>query len=301
MAPAEVEAFSSMMTPERLRRTAGARYFDRGEAYFAAGAVRSLRAHEGGVKAVVQGTRRAGRNIELTLEGSVLFREVRAGIERIELGIAKIQKSQERQAVRLQSYMSISSRWLMPRLARLREKHPALRIELYTSQLEWHFRREHADAGFIYTESRERGLFYYPLRRDHLVAVCSPTFLHRFGEVKDPSDLLKLPIIKTGDGGDHLEKWFQAAGITIRRDNITQTIDTHFVALEAACAGEGLVVVHSLFAERDIEAGNILRPLPHNVSVPGMWYLVCESWRRDDQRIKRIAHWLADELRVSKR
>lgn len=58
MAPAEVEAFSSMMTPERLRRMAGARYFDRGEAYFGAGAVRSLRAYEGGVKAVVQGTRR---------------------------------------------------------------------------------------------------------------------------------------------------------------------------------------------------------------------------------------------------
>ena len=58
MVPAEVKAFSDMVTPNLLRRMAGERYFDRGEAYFAAGAVRSLRPSEGGVKAVVQGTRR---------------------------------------------------------------------------------------------------------------------------------------------------------------------------------------------------------------------------------------------------
>lgn len=58
MATAEVEALSDMVTPKQLRRLAGERSFARGEAYFAAGAVRSLRVHEGGVNALVQGTRR---------------------------------------------------------------------------------------------------------------------------------------------------------------------------------------------------------------------------------------------------
>jgi uncharacterized Zn finger protein len=58
MAPEDVKALSDMVTPKLLRRIAGERYFARGEGYFAAGAVRSLRASEGGVKAVVQGTRR---------------------------------------------------------------------------------------------------------------------------------------------------------------------------------------------------------------------------------------------------
>jgi uncharacterized Zn finger protein len=58
MAPAEIEALSEMVTPKRLRRMAGERYFARGEGYFKGGAVRSLRAYEGGVRAVVQGTRR---------------------------------------------------------------------------------------------------------------------------------------------------------------------------------------------------------------------------------------------------
>jgi hypothetical protein len=58
MAPADVKALSDIVTLKLLRRMAGERFFARGEAYFAAGAVRSLRAYEGGIKAVVQGTRR---------------------------------------------------------------------------------------------------------------------------------------------------------------------------------------------------------------------------------------------------
>ena len=58
MAPADVKASADIVTPKLLRRMAGERFFARGEAYFAAGVVRSLRAYDGGVKAVVQGTRR---------------------------------------------------------------------------------------------------------------------------------------------------------------------------------------------------------------------------------------------------
>ena len=48
---------TSLVTPRLLRRMAGQRYFERGEAYFDDGAVRSLRRHGDAVKAVVKGTR----------------------------------------------------------------------------------------------------------------------------------------------------------------------------------------------------------------------------------------------------
>ena len=56
--PANADASVSVVTPRRLRRLAGERFFGRGEAYFADGAVKSIRPHDGGVKAIVQGTRR---------------------------------------------------------------------------------------------------------------------------------------------------------------------------------------------------------------------------------------------------
>ncbi len=57
--PAEdAKDLTTLVTPRLLRRLAEERFFSRGEAYFAAGAVRSLRPYDGGVKAAVQGTRR---------------------------------------------------------------------------------------------------------------------------------------------------------------------------------------------------------------------------------------------------
>lgn len=54
----EAKELTTVVTPRLLRRVAGERFFGRGEAYFAEGAVRSLRLDGGGIKAVVQGTRR---------------------------------------------------------------------------------------------------------------------------------------------------------------------------------------------------------------------------------------------------
>ncbi|MCH8926963.1 MAG: hypothetical protein IH924_12655 [Proteobacteria bacterium] len=56
MATDEAKELTTVVTPRLLRRVAGERFFGRGEAYFAEGAVRSLRRDGGGVKAVVQGT-----------------------------------------------------------------------------------------------------------------------------------------------------------------------------------------------------------------------------------------------------
>ena len=58
MAPDNAKTLARLLTPKRLRRLAGDRFFDRGEAYFAEGAVRSLQLIDQGIKAVVQGTRR---------------------------------------------------------------------------------------------------------------------------------------------------------------------------------------------------------------------------------------------------
>ena len=58
LAPDDAKTLAKLLTPKRLRRLAGERYFGRGEAYFAEGAVRSLQRIDQGIKAAVQGTRR---------------------------------------------------------------------------------------------------------------------------------------------------------------------------------------------------------------------------------------------------
>ena len=58
VAAEDAETLTTAVTPRSLRRLAGARFFERGEAYFTAGAVGPLRRRGGGIKAMVQGTHR---------------------------------------------------------------------------------------------------------------------------------------------------------------------------------------------------------------------------------------------------
>lgn len=66
MAADEAKDLTTIVTPRLLRRLAGERAFERGEAYFAAGAVRTLRRREGGVEARVQGT--SSYRVRVTVE-----------------------------------------------------------------------------------------------------------------------------------------------------------------------------------------------------------------------------------------
>lgn len=70
MAAKDPEDLATFVIPGALRRIAGARFFDRGEDYYADGAVRSLREHGNGVKAVVQGTH--SYRVRLRVEGGEL-------------------------------------------------------------------------------------------------------------------------------------------------------------------------------------------------------------------------------------
>jgi uncharacterized Zn finger protein len=69
----EAKDLTTTVTPRLLRRLAGERAFERGEAYFAEGAVRSLRRRDGGVEARVQGT--SSYRVRLAIEDGDLTYE----------------------------------------------------------------------------------------------------------------------------------------------------------------------------------------------------------------------------------
>ncbi|MGH6881108.1 MAG: LysR family transcriptional regulator, partial [Hypericibacter sp.] len=72
----------------------------------------------------ILGTRlfqRTPRGIDLTAEGELLQHHVREGLEKILEGIALVGAGQRLQRkLRLQVYVTVAVRWLIPRLASLR-------------------------------------------------------------------------------------------------------------------------------------------------------------------------------------
>lgn len=239
---------------------------------------------------------RAGRGLTLTEQGAALATDVKTGIQQIEAGLHRLRSEARLDTLILQAYMSIASKWLLPRLATFRKRHPSQNIELFTSYTEWGFRPEMADAGLVYGTCSQPDIHHWRFFVDSLIVVASPKLLAVHPKLTSPEDLYDLPFISMGDHDDTLGQWFQAFNLPVPLGPEMQRIDTQFVAIEAAIAGQGLLIIPSLFVLSDIDKGLLCRALMHQVKGDRCWSLACSKTRREDVRIRRLAHWLSHEF-----
>ena len=71
-------------------------------------------------------------HLELSAAGRVLLQALQQSFDRIELTVRSLQEKTHRNRLRINAPPTFTSRWLMPRLGRLRDAHPHLELSLST-------------------------------------------------------------------------------------------------------------------------------------------------------------------------
>jgi LysR family transcriptional regulator, glycine cleavage system transcriptional activator len=151
---------------------------------------------------------RRAHGVELTGQGRALLPELTASFERIGLAARKVAADRE---IRVVAQPTLAARWLVPRLQRLHDLHPDLRVSLGLF-LEGYdeFYRGGFDLGFGCHETergRPEGIEAVPLRRLVLAPVCAPALLRgaprSAGRPNWPatSSCTPRPAGRTGGGG----------------------------------------------------------------------------------------------------
>ena len=91
----------------------------------------------------------------------------------------------------MQVYVTVASRWLLPRLHRFEAANPELRLRLSTSHRGWDFDADNADVGMIYREPPlEPDLTYLPLFRSRLIAVADHGLVQGGVGLRQPAELI---------------------------------------------------------------------------------------------------------------
>ena len=75
---------------------------------------------------------RRHHHLELTSAGRVLLRALHQSFDKIELTVRSIQQKTHSNRLHVNAPPTFTSRWLMPRLGRLREAHPELELSITT-------------------------------------------------------------------------------------------------------------------------------------------------------------------------
>ncbi len=240
---------------------------------------------------------RAGRRVALSEAGRVFFPFVRDGFDRVTQGTELLRRARTSEDLRVQVYVTVAVRWLIPRLHRFQAANPSVVVRVNTSHFDWEFDPAIADLGLICTASAERaGLQYDHLFDALLFPVCTPGLAQSGLGMRQPVDLVNHALLQVYTTANDWHLWLQAAGVPDLKGRAAAQFDSYLLAIEAALDGQGVALAPHFMVTEDLKLGRLVRPFPVEVRQPARWYLVYPAERRSDRPIESFRAWLKAEI-----
>jgi LysR family glycine cleavage system transcriptional activator len=240
---------------------------------------------------------REGRRAVLTPEGERFYPVAREALEILINGSEAIRRSRRQSILRIQTYISVSLRWLSSRLPRFRALNPELKLHLLSSIHEQDFDEVNADVGLIFCQKPPGGhLHWVPLIQPKLFPVCSPDLIDKSCGKLEPGDLLSYPLLTITSEVWQWQDWFDSAGLGEVKTNHSVSVDSTAIALEMALDGEGIALVNGPFADKDLKAGRLVQPVEHCAEDLGEWGLVYREDSLYYPPVEAFVNWLQEDI-----
>jgi LysR family glycine cleavage system transcriptional activator len=244
--------------------------------------------------------RRVSRGLVLSGAGQALLPQLSEGFDRLEQALAAVERVERHRPLTVSVAPSFGAKWLVPRLERLREKHPELDVRIDANPQPVDLEREGIDVAVRYGPGRYPGLHVERLMDEEVLPVCSPALLARGVPLREPADLAHHPLLHHEQpGGDSSypdwRMWLLAAGVP----EVDATRGSRFtlagMAVQAALDGQGVALVGRTLVERDVAAGRLVTPFPGGLPQHFAYWLVCPPRSADSPRVKAFRDWIMSE------
>ena len=190
--------------------------------------------------------------------------------------------------------------WLAQHLGSFQVAHPALAVRLDMSPHFVDFAREEFDLAIRAGDGNWPGLASHFLMPIQFTPMLSPRLAERIGGVKEPADLLKLPIIGTED--PWWAQWFAEAGVAAPGldGRPRNSLGSQSVEGGAAVAGHGVAILTPAFYQAELASGRLIQPFDLVSSDVRSYWLVYPEARRNVRKIAALREWILAEFAVDK-
>lgn len=242
---------------------------------------------------------RRARGLSLTAKGAQLFEGVHAAFQEMARTLERLVPVPDNGVLALTTTHSLAALWLVPRLGRFYEQHPGCQVTLDTRAELVDLRRDASvDVAIRYGDGSYPNL--------HTAAVLA----ERFGVYGTPAQVAaatrQTPVRITVDWRDSTlyqaawRQWCDAAGVAwLARE--ARVYDEENYALQAAIAGQGLVLASSLMVA-DAVAHGLLCPCRPDITVPGSSYTVlCVPGRERHPPVAAFLDWIGTQFDEARR
>jgi len=233
--------------------------------------------------------------VELSAAGEAMFAALAEPFRAIE-AVDRELGGPSSSRVTISTTPSLAATWLVPRLAMFAQRYPDIEIAVETGTRPVDLKREPIDLAIRHGLGKYPGLEAIWLVAPELIVVASPDLLKKRVPLKVPADCMAFPLLHDFNRRDW-PLWFEAHGVAAPNCRKGPAFSDNHLIVRAAVAGQGLALVRDIYAEDDLRAKKLVKPLTVNWPVQFAYYVVATSEALQKPAVRRFRGWLIGEAR----
>lgn len=199
---------------------------------------------------------RKARGVVLTTEGQRLYLRTQEAFALLADTSQRWSEPRGPAVVRLSAIPSVSSLWLMPRLARLEGGDPALRVALIIDRAFLDLEGEGIDLALRCGRGTMPGRISVKLFEEWCFPIAAPALAKELG-AGAPERLLRAPLIHDSDASGW-RAWFSAHGLDYHPRPQDRRFEDYNLVLDAAACGLGVALARPPLAQAALDHGRVV-------------------------------------------
>jgi LysR family transcriptional regulator, glycine cleavage system transcriptional activator len=198
----------------------------------------------------------------LTPQGRILAQRVDRAIGEIDRSIVDLWKTEDGSPLKVTMLPSVASHWLIPRLARIRQRHPDVDVQVIADPRLLDLRAEGIDLAIRFGRAPHASYHATHLMGDRVI----PDLLQQYGPVETVDALLAMPLLHDsateGDGsGSDWQAWLAHCGKPMPVCQVGQHFSEASMLINAAMLGLGVALARISLVADHIAGGALVCPL----------------------------------------
>jgi LysR family glycine cleavage system transcriptional activator len=231
---------------------------------------------------------RERQQLVITDAGREYLSVVRDALDRIAMGTERLVQRQSSGALTVSTSPDFAAKWLVHRLGRFAEAHPAIDLRVSATMHHVDFAREDVDIAVRHGDGHWPGLHVTRLCVEHLFAVCSPRLASGLAQ---PSDVLKLPLLHL-DERTAWSAWLDAADVPAADAIHGPILNRASMLIDAAIDGHGIALARTALAAWDLINERLVRPFAIALPLSKSYWIVSPRATASLPKLTAFRGWL---------
>ncbi|WP_424927544.1 LysR family transcriptional regulator [Amaricoccus tamworthensis] len=244
--------------------------------------------------------RRHARGLLLTEQGELLFEATRTMTKRLDATAARIRDSENEVfgQLRVTTTIGFGTLWLAPRLPRLFEKYPSLKIDLMLEERILDLPMREADVAIRMKEPSQADLIRRRLMSTTIKLYATKTYINKHGMPASEEDLADQLLITQSPSSPQVRAGADFVRPFLASQNSLLTVNNYFGILEAIRSHIGIGALPDYLTADFPELINVLPDL-QSTEIPV--YLAFVEELRHSKRVAAFRDFVLEELTVFKK